>query len=169
MTAEGTFPKVAGDIAYASEANTFRSLFTEKSNILGSVYNVASGTAYQSIGSVISVMSGIVYPLYCQGYVSARTNTPPGIAMSYKVSMKEANATTYSDITTFTYDGGALGSSTAFQLLTGSYTNLTNLGSISKLINPGSLITQFYVQTGSAFQVSGATIKLGVLQNAYTS
>lgn len=50
MTSEGTFPKVDGDIFYASEANRFAK--ASEYMVIGSTPLVASGTDYQSLGSI---------------------------------------------------------------------------------------------------------------------
>jgi hypothetical protein len=50
MTAEGTFPKIAGDVIYASEVNKFASRLYATT---GSTASFNSGTAIQTLGSFI--------------------------------------------------------------------------------------------------------------------
>jgi hypothetical protein len=50
MTAEGVFPKIAGDIAYASEANRFASF---KTLYIGSTILTGSSTTYVTVGSTL--------------------------------------------------------------------------------------------------------------------
>lgn len=61
MTAEGVFPKVAGDIAYASEANRF--VGAGKFFVVGSTGWVGSSTAFQDAGSYIIPAGSLTNPV----------------------------------------------------------------------------------------------------------
>lgn len=81
MTAEGVFPKVAGDIAYASEANMFyNSITTPKYISTGSKIAKLSGSNNQAIGSwLVNGFSGSAIVFMSADLISAdnisETNT----------------------------------------------------------------------------------------------
>ena len=62
MANEGQFPKIDGDILYASEVNDFRR--ANRFFVIGSGVNVESGTGFQSLGSILIGAGSVSNP--CQ-------------------------------------------------------------------------------------------------------
>lgn len=85
MTAEGVFPKVAGDIAYASEANNFHT----SSHLVYSGTNVwiTSGTDLVSTGSY-NLTGKLTNPCYIDVYASVDTfNINAGSHVGLRVNL----------------------------------------------------------------------------------
>jgi hypothetical protein len=90
MTAEGVFPKIAGDIAYASEANRFARAGGFISN--GSFYNViSSGTAFQVMGSIVIGAGSLTNPCELQILFKNEKNARDNLSIS--ISGASANGT----------------------------------------------------------------------------
>jgi hypothetical protein len=86
MAGEGVFPKSAGDIAYASEANRFAG--AGKFIATGS-FSVVSGTSYQTTGSILIGAGSVSNP--CVINVDWRVNTTADSA-SAKVNFSGLSA-----------------------------------------------------------------------------
>lgn len=74
MANEGEFPKVDGDILYASEVNTF----ANSPNMYSQTFNtVVSGTDWQTLGSLVIPAGSLTYPTvaHIQGCATAGNTT----------------------------------------------------------------------------------------------
>lgn len=151
MTAEGVFPKVAGDVAYASEANRFAS----SPYTVGSLFTTGSftsGTNYTTLGSFLIPAANVSNPLriYIDG-TYARLTGAGSISYSYVLS----GTTTTFPAMTVTPQGTSLsqfntkfflgspyiGSTTStFWTVNGlnieAYSSLTDLGANGSSFNP---------------------------------
>lgn len=112
MTAQDTFPKVDGDVLYASEINRFSRApqFITISNTSG--LTLASGTDYQNAGSVLIGVGSLSNPCslsifgLCVGYGAAATALKiqfSGLSGNAEVTMNDDSA-----LTDFFYKGDIL-------------------------------------------------------------
>ena len=169
MTAEGTFPKIAGDIAYASEANRFAG--AGRYIAIGSTSNITSGTGIQNIGSVLIGAGSLSNPsiLYLYGYHSHNNLERIGVT----ISGVNSNSTLYmgSNTGTYLFDGKLIVGSpnmpgSNFSLIyCGTGTNEVNTtfvqstGSIAN-IDPGSKICILFTVSGATASSNPATYSI---------
>lgn len=98
MTAEGTFPKIAGDIAYASEANKFNASY--RCLYIGSMGLVTSGAGVTTdIGSFVIGAGSLTNPChiileFVASGGAANVLTPIGLQVSGLSANNQVNITT---------------------------------------------------------------------------
>lgn len=84
MTAEGVFPKVPGDISYASEANRFAGggLFISQ----GSTVFIGSASGYQSAGSIVIPAAYMINPVSQFVFNFATITSAGGASIRFNLS-----------------------------------------------------------------------------------
>jgi hypothetical protein len=88
MAAEGTFPKVDGDVLYASEVNKFR---MNEFIAAGSTITVQSGAGVQELGSVVINKSGLSIPCCLNIYYKTIENAGENARTEFQIMISGAN------------------------------------------------------------------------------